>query len=133
MEAGRPRREGCEAAMARARDAALLAPGEEIPRDSWLHAESCPDCRREIEEIQAVDGLLGTAFRAARDSMSGPSAERMEAVFSGVRERPPEAQLLGKVRRTVNRMLLLTILLLALLSLVPLLYWLKALLAHAAK
>jgi hypothetical protein len=130
-ETGRSPGEGCEAAMERARDATLLLSGEEIPRDSWLHAETCPDCRREIEEIQEVDGLLGGAFREARHSISGPSSERMEAVFSGIRERPPEAELLGRVRRSVNRMLLLTFLLLALLVLVPLLRWLITILGQA--
>ncbi len=66
--------------------------------------------------------MLAAALSTARGDASGPSEERIEAILTGLSARPPAAELLARTRRTVRRLLWVTLFLLSLL-LIWLLAW----------
>ncbi len=86
------------------------------------HLEDCPDCRSEIDEVLRVDGALTGALRKVRGRIPGPSSRDMDLILTGVRTERPEAALLKRIRRTVNRMLWMTLLVLSFLMVCGLLY-----------
>lgn len=108
----------------------IIASRPEIPTEARRHALSCAACEEAFREMARADSLLAAAFREARSRLGGPSPERMQSILSGAR--PFEALLLRRVRRTVNRMLWLTLLALALLPLCALAWWLLRLMAVGA-
>lgn len=125
---------GCAEARALAGEAIIIAsrpevPGE-IPTEARRHALSCAACEEAFREMAGADSLLAAAFRDARSRLGAPPPGRMESILREVR--PVEAVVLRRVRRTVNRMLWLTLLGLSLLPLCALAWWLLKLLGKAA-
>ncbi len=108
-----PGRSGCRGTRALARRVIIASPGEPLPAEAEKHIASCPDCRAEVDEIARADAVLSRALRSARRAIPGPSSEEIDEILARVRELPPEAKLLAMLRRSVNRMLWLTLLVLS--------------------
>jgi hypothetical protein len=112
----------CAEVRTQAREALILRPREALPEQVRSHAEECLGCRGEIEELSRVEEALAGTFREVHRAIPPPSVERVESILAGARG-GPALPTLGRIRRTVKRMLLLTILLLSLLPL-ALIAWL---------
>ena len=89
-----------------------------LPPDAEAHLAGCGDCRAAIDRMEEVDGLLTRVLGTARRRIADPSAGEMDAILLACREEPPAAKLLRTVRRSVNRMLWLTLLILSFLLIV---------------
>jgi hypothetical protein len=81
------------------------------------HVGSCPDCREAISGVERMDMTLSGALRQVRTGIPRPSTEDIDLILAAARLTPPTAGLLRDIRRSVNRMLLLTLLVLSFLAL----------------
>jgi len=114
---GRSSNAGCPQARARALEAIILSPGGSIPEGAADHIGSCPDCREAISGVERMDMTLSGALRRIRTGIPRPSTEDIDLILAAARITPPAAGLLRDIRRAVNRMLLLTLLVLSFLAL----------------
>jgi predicted anti-sigma-YlaC factor YlaD len=108
----------CHGVRALARQAIIAEAGEPLPGEAKVHLLSCPECRAEVEEIARVDAIIAGAFQSVRRRIPGPSTREIDQILSRIREQPPAAKLLSKIRRSVNRMLWLTLIVLSTLVIV---------------
>ena len=99
-----------------------------LPPPATAHARTCPVCRSVIADLSRMDQALDGALRSARERMPAPSPERIDSILRGVSGPPLTAVLLGRIRRTVRRMLWLTLLALSFLPLAALGWWVLKLL-----
>lgn len=111
----------CDLARALALEERGGLAADELHAQVKAHIESCPDCLRAMPDLVRCKAMLAAALSTARGNSSGPSAERIDAILAGLADRPPAAELLARTRRTVRRLLWVTLLLLSLL-----LIWLVA-------
>jgi hypothetical protein len=118
----RPFRIECSAALALAQDAIASARARSLSPEAEVHLEACSRCKAEVDAMEEVDEALSMALGAARRRIPGPTTRDIDAILNGLREPPPAAVLLGRIRRSVNRMLVLTLLVLSFL-LVVLVAW----------
>jgi hypothetical protein len=119
----------CEGVQGLVLSTILVEGREELPPEATAHAEGCPRCRKELEEIVQLDLMMATALYAERDRIAEPASDRMESILAAAALPLPEAALLRRIRRTVNRMLILTLFALSLLPLALLLGWLLTVLS----
>jgi anti-sigma factor RsiW len=113
-----PDRLECRGVRALARQAIIAEAGERLPSEAEAHIRSCPQCRAEIEEIAQVDAIIAGAFQSVRRGIPGPSPREIDQILSRVRDEPPAARLFSRIRRSVNRMLWLTLVVLSTLAIV---------------
>lgn len=112
----------CSTALALAQETIASDPSLPLPADAEVHIRECRSCRAEVEAIGEVDDALALALGAARRRIPGPTPRDIDEILAAVRDSPPSAVLFGRIRRSVNRMLYLTLLVLSFL-LVALIAW----------
>jgi hypothetical protein len=122
LHPAQPDRIGCSAALELAQEAIASDRTRPLPPEAEVHIESCRNCRAEMEAIGEVDDVLSLAFGAVRRRIPGPTSRDIDEILTAVREPPPSAILFGRIRRSVKRMLYLTMLVLSFL-LVALIAW----------
>ncbi len=93
--------------------AVAMEPRRSLPAEAERHLRRCAACRAELEEAERLDGVLSSAMGSARASIAGPAREDIDAILAAVREEPPDAKSLRRIRRSVKRLLLFAILALA--------------------
>jgi anti-sigma factor RsiW len=113
-----PDRLECRGVRALARQTIIAEAGEPLPGEAEAHLRSCPQCRAEVEEIAQVNAIIAGAFQSIRSGIPGPSSREIDQILSRVREQPPAARLFSRIRRSVNRMLWLTLVVLSTLAIV---------------
>jgi len=113
----------CAEARAMAQEALLIAGQSEVPQTARNHAAVCVRCRSTIDEMSRAEGLMAAAFRAARGRIPAPPGELVEEIVSSVGSLAPAAGLLRRIRRSVSRMLWLSLLFLSFLPLCWLAWW----------
>jgi hypothetical protein len=111
----------CSAALDLAQEA-IICRAHALPREAEAHIQGCRNCRAEMDAIGEVDGALSLAFGAVRRRIPGPTPRDIDEILAAARETPPSAILFGRIRRSVRRMLYLTMLVLSFL-LVALIAW----------
>ena len=116
QKSNRPLPPACEAVRARAIDAIVADPAGVPPPEADGHLEACPECRAEIEAWVRLDGEVASALGDIRRRIRGLAPEDIDRIIAAVRETPPTAVLLGRIRRSVRRMVLLTLLVLSFLA-----------------
>ena len=75
------------------------------------------DQETQIEKALELDDSLAHAFKALEDLPQRPSQHRIDVILAKTQETPPSAQLWKRIRRPVNTMLWVAVLLLSTLSL----------------
>jgi anti-sigma factor RsiW len=120
-------------ACSRARESARLSiidGGGDLPREADAHLGACPDCRAEVARIAEVHDLLARALGSARRDVADPTSQDIDRILLAVREEPPAARLLRRFRRSVMRMVWLTLLILSFLAIGGLAWALVVYLRH---
>ena len=103
----------CDRVRERAGWAILARPEAALAGADAVHLADCPDCRAEVERMTRLDAVLAEALEASREATPLPAAAAVERVLEEAREEAPEALFLRRFRRSVRRMLWLTILVLS--------------------